>query len=188
MNMHRTLAVAGVLTTTALLLPAAISSSASSSSRSDARVALLERAAGPADALPPAVAKLIDAKEVDLSSTRLAGTRGTLQFFVAQGARGVCLIRVDDPRAPIYSATCASTLAAGGVYLASLDRAKGTMQLADVVPDDVTHASVEGTRIGAENNLVVTGEIAIGSAVDVVGPAGSERVPVAASASAIPTG
>jgi hypothetical protein len=188
MNMHRTVAAAGVLTLTALLLPAAISSTAGSSPSANARIAVLERPAGPADALPPDVAKQIDAKEVDLSTTRLAATSGMVQYFVAQGTRGVCLIRVDGSTGPAYVATCASTLIAGGVYLASLDRQKGTMQLADVVPDDVTHASVAGSKVGAQNNLVLTGEVPIGTSVDVVGAAGPLHVPIAVSASALPTG
>jgi hypothetical protein len=188
MNMHRTVAVAGVLTLSALLLPAAISSTAGSSARSTASVALLERPAGPADALPPEIASQIDAKEVDLSTTRLAAASGTLQYFVAQGARGICLIRVDSSNGPAYAATCASTLIAGGVYLASLDRQKGTMEVADVVPDDVTHAAVAGSKVGAQNNLVVTGEIPIGTPVAVVGVAGALRVPIAVSAGVLPTG
>jgi hypothetical protein len=188
MNMHRTLVVAGVLTSAALLLPAAISSTATSSPTSSASVALLERAATPADTLPAAVAKMIDAKEVDLSTTRLAAKTGTVQYFVAQGARGICLIRIDDPDAPVYGATCSSTLIAGGVYLASLDRQKGTMQLADVVPDDVTHASVEGAHVGASNNLVVTGDIPIGASIDVVSAAGAQHVPIRVSPLAVAKG
>lgn len=188
MNMHRTVAASGVLALSTLLLPATISSTASSASRATARIALLERPATAADSLPPSVAKAIDTDEVDISTTRLAATRGSLQFFVAQGARGVCLIRVDGSDGFSYGATCASTLIAGGVYLASLDRQKGTMQLADVVPDDVTHASVAGATIGAQNNLVVTGDVPLGTPVAVVGASGTLRVPVAFRASVLPAG
>ena len=185
--MHRTLAAASVLTIAALLLPAAVSSTASSAPVSNATVALLERPAGLADQLPPAVAKLVDAKEVDVSTVRLGATVGSQQFFVAQGARGLCLIRVDDPAEPAFTTTCASTLIAGGVYLASLDRSAGTMQLADVVPDDVTRASVAGKAVGVSNNLLVTGDIPIGASVSVIGASGPQQVPVGSSASTLST-
>jgi hypothetical protein len=186
--MHRTAAVAGVLTLSALLLPAAISSSAGSSTRANESIAVLERPAGPADSLPPEVARQIDAKEVDLSTTRLAATSGVVQYFVAQGTRGICLIRLDGSNGPAYVATCANTLIAGGVFLASLDRQKGTMQVADVVPDDVTHARVAGSKVGAQNNLVLTGEVPLGASIEVVGSAGPLRVPIAVSASPLPAG
>ena len=98
MNMQRTLALAAAITLAALLLPAAMSSSARSAASSPARIALLDRPAGFGDQLPPAVAKLVDAKEVDASTVRFgARSDGSAQYYVAQGTRGLCLIRVDDP-------------------------------------------------------------------------------------------
>ena len=186
MTMHRTVAVAGVLTLSALLLPTAISSPARSATSADARVALLDRPARPADSVPAAVAAQIDAKEIDLSSSRLAAVRGTRQYYVARGARGLCLIQVDE--GPAYAATCASTLVAGGVYLATLDRQKGTMQLADVVPDDVTQASVAGAAVAAANNLVLADDVPIGAPVTVDAPTGSVAVPIGTGASVQPGG
>jgi hypothetical protein len=168
MNMHRTLAFAATISAAALLLPAGISSTAGSATSSSARIALLDRPAGPDDQLPPAVAKAVNAKEVDVSTVRLGATSGSSRFYVAQGTRGVCLIRVDDPVAPAFSTTCASTLISGGVYLASLDRTAGTMQVADVVPDDVTSATVDGTPVPVSGNLLVTGDVRIGASVSVV--------------------
>ena len=184
--MHRTAALTALLTLSALLLPSAISSPARSATSGDGRIALLDRPAVPSDSVPPAVAAVIDAKEVDLSSSRLADERGGRQYFVARGARGLCLIRVDAVAG--YAASCASTLIAGGVYLASLDRQKGTMEVADVVPDDVTHASVAGSPTAAANNLVVVEDIPIGTAVDVEGPNGAVRVPIAARTPVPPRG
>jgi hypothetical protein len=186
MNMQRTLALIVASTGAALLLPAGVSSSARSAASSPASIALLERPAGPGDRLPPAVAKLVDVKEVDTSTVRLGATSGSVEYFVAQGARGLCLIRVDDPVSPNFTTTCASTLIAGGVYLGTLDRAGGTMQLADVVPDDVTSATVAGTRVPVTNNLLVTGDIPLGASVSVNGAAGAQRVPASVSPSAIP--
>jgi hypothetical protein len=182
MNMHRTLALAGTLSAAALLLPAGISSTAGSATSSSARLALLDRAPGPGDQLPPAVAKLVNTNEVDLSTVRLGATSGSSQFYVADGARGVCLIRVDDPAAPAFSTTCASTLISGGVYLASLDRAAGTMQIADVVPDDVSSASIDGTAVPVSGNVLVTGHVPIGASVNVIGKNGPQPVPVPAQA------
>lgn len=177
--MHRTLALAGTLSAAALLLPAGISSTAGSATSSSARLALLDRAAGADDQLPPAVAKQVNPKEVDLSTVRLGATSGSSQFFVAQGTRGVCLIRVDDPVAPAFTTTCASTLISGGVYLATVDRAAGTMQIADVVPDDVTAATVDGAPVPVSDNLLVTGDVPIDASVDLVGKSGTQPVPVA---------
>ena len=119
---------------------------------------------------------------------RLGASTGPLQFFVARGKRGLCLIRVDDPVAPAFATTCASTLITGGVYLASLDRSAGTMRIADIVPDDVTRASIDGTLVGVANNLLVSGDIPIGASIDLIGAGGQQHVPVSPSASAIPQG
>jgi hypothetical protein len=189
LNMHRTLALAALLTLAALLLPAGISSSARSAAGSKVSIALLDRPAVASDQLPPAVAKSINTTEVDISTTRLAAANGSLQYFVAQGRRGICLIRVEDQAAPAFATTCASTLIAGGVYLASLDRAAGTMQVADVVPDDVQRATVDGASVGVANNLVVTGDVPIRASLAVVGASGAtQRVPITLSASVLPTG
>ncbi len=187
MNMQRTLALVVASAGGALLLPAGVSSSARSAASSRASIALLDRPAGAGDRLPAVVAKLVDSKEVDASTVRLGATSGSVQYFVAQGARGVCLIRVDDPVAPLFTTTCASTLIAGGVYLGTLDRAAGTMQLADVVPDDVTRATVDGEVVPVANNLLVTGDIPLDASVSVIGAAGAQRVPVSVSPSALPT-
>ena len=97
LTMHRTLALAALLTLAALLLPAGISSSARSAAGSRVSIALLERPAVASDQLPPAVARGIDTTEVDTSTTRLGGTSGSVQYFVAQGKRGICLIRWTIP-------------------------------------------------------------------------------------------
>jgi hypothetical protein len=188
MNMHRTLALAATISAAALLLPAGISSTAGSATSSSARIALLDRPAGPADQLPPAVAKAVNTREVDVSTVRLGATSGSSQFYVAQGTRGVCLIRVDDPVAPAFSTTCASTLIAGGVYLASLDRIAGTMQVADVVPDDVTSASVDGKAVAVSGNVLVTADVPIGASVSVTSKsAGTQPVMLpSATASQLP--
>ena len=176
--MHRTLALAGTISVAALLLPAGISSTAGSATSSSARIALLDRAAVAGDQLPPAVAKLVNTNEVDVSTVRLGATSGTSRFYVANGTRGVCLIRVDDPLVPAFTTTCASTLISGGVYLASLDRAAGTMQIADVVPDDVSSASINGASIPVSGNVLVTGNVPIGASVNLIGKSGSQLVPV----------
>jgi hypothetical protein len=178
MNTYRTLAAAAAATLGALLLAADVSSSPGSAAGSDPGIALLERPARAADQLPPAVAKGIDANEVDVSTVRLGATYESLQFFVARGKRGLCLIRVDDPVAPAFTTTCASTLLAGGVYLASLDRTAGTMQIADILPDDVSGASVDGKPVAVTNNLLVAGDIPIGASIDVIGPGGEQHVPI----------
>jgi hypothetical protein len=188
MNMHRTLALAALLALTALLLPAGISSSARSAAGSNPRIALLERPARASDQLPAAVFKAVDTADVDISTTRLGATIGSVQYFVAQGKRGICLIRVDDPAGPTFATTCASTLISGGVYLASLDRNAGTMQVADVVPDDVKQAAVGGAAVGVSNNLLVTGDVPISASVDVVGAAGVQHVPIPRSTSVLPAG
>jgi hypothetical protein len=189
LTMHRTLALAALLSLAALLLPAGISSSARSAAGSKVSIALLDRSAVASDQLPPAVARAIDTTEVDTSTTRLGATSGSVQYFVAQGRRGICLIRVDDPVAPAFAATCASTLIAGGVYLASLDRAAGTMQVADVVPDDVKQATVDGAGVGVTNNLVVTGDVPLQASLAVIGATGAaQRVPITISASVLPGG
>jgi hypothetical protein len=77
-------------------------------------------------------------------------------------------------------------LIAGGVYLGTLDRAAGTLQIADVVLDDVTSTTVDGTPSKASNNLLVTGDIPLGAAISVIRAAGAQRVPIAASPTAIP--
>lgn len=179
--MHRTLAGGSILAL-ALVLPAGISSPAGSASRSVAKISLLDRAATPADALPAPVARLVDAKEVDGATVRLGATTLSAQFFVAQGTRGICLIRVDDPVAPVFTTTCASTLISGGVFLASIDRAQKTMQVADVVPDDVTSAIVGGSTTPVRGNLLVTSEIPLGSSISVVGASGAQPVPLGTSA------
>jgi hypothetical protein len=176
--MQRTLALAAAITLAALLLPAAISSSARSAASSQARIALLERPAGFGDQLPPAVAKLVDVQEVDASTVRLGATTDSAQYFVAQGTRGLCLIRVDDPVQPNFTTTCASTLIAGGVYLGTLDRAAGSMQVADIVPDDVTGASVDGSPAPVANNMLVTGDVPLAASVRVTAAAGAQRVPI----------
>jgi hypothetical protein len=178
MHMHRTVTLAGVATLATLLPASGVSSSPSSAAGPDAGIALLNRPPRAVDQLPPAVAKGIDANEVDVSSVRLGATSGSLQFFVARGKRGLCLIRVDDPIAPAFTTTCASTLIDGGVYLASLDRTAGTMQVADVLPDDVSSASVDGKPVAVANNLLVTGDIPIGASIDVIGAAGEQHVPI----------
>jgi hypothetical protein len=186
MNIQRTFGLVAAITCAALLLPAGISSSATSATSSRVSIALLDRPAGFGDQLPPAVARLVDVKEVDTSTIRLGATSGSVQYFVAQGARGLCLIRVDDPVGPLFTTTCASTLIAGGVYLGTLDRAAGSMQIADVVPDDVTSAIVDGTPVKVSNNLLVTGEIPLGASISVIGAAGAQRVPIAVSPTTIP--
>jgi hypothetical protein len=186
--MHRTLALFSLLALTTLLLPAGISPSARSAAGSTPRIALLERPARASDQLPPAVARAVDSAEVDVSTTRLGATSGSAQFFVAQGRRGICLIRVDDPAGPAFAWTCSSTLIAGGVYLASLDRNAGTMQVADVVPDDVKQATVDGAAVGVSNNVLVTEDVPINASVDVVGAAGAQRVPIPPRASVLPAG
>jgi hypothetical protein len=178
MHMHRTVTLVGVATLATLLPASHVSSSPSSAAGSDPAIALLDRPARAVDQLPPAVANGIDANEVDVSSVRLGATSGSLQFFVARGKRGLCLIRVDDPIAPAFTTTCASTLITGGVYLASLDRAAGTMQVADVLPDDVASASVGGKPVAVANNLLVTGDIPIGASIDVIGATGEQHVPI----------
>jgi hypothetical protein len=184
--MQRTLALAAAITLAALLLPAAISSSARSAASSQARIALLERPAGFGDQLPAAVAKLVDVKEVDASTVRLGATTDSAQYFVAHGTRGLCLIRVDDPIQPNFTTTCAGTLIAGGVFLGTLDRAAGSMEVADIVPDDVTRATVGGKSVSVANNLLVTGDIPIGASVSVIGSAGAQRVPLAVGALPLP--
>ena len=179
--MHRTLAVAAVATLATLLPAAGVSSSPSSAAGSDAGIALLDRPARAGDQLPPAVAKGIDRDEVDVSTIRLGAASGSLQFFVARGKRGLCLIRVDDPVTPAFTTTCASTLIAGGVYLASLDREAGTMQIADILPDDATRAWVDGKPVGVANNLLVTGDIPIGASIEVIGSGGDQHLPVSPS-------
>jgi hypothetical protein len=186
MHTHRTLAVAAVVILAALLPAAGVSFSPGSAGGSDPGIALLDRPALAVDQLPPAVAKAIDADEVDVSTVRLGASKGSLQFFVARGKRGLCLIRVDDPIAPAFTTTCASTLIAGGVYLASLDRTAGTMQIADIVPDDVSRASIDGTLVSVTNNLLVTGDIPIGASIELIGSAGEQQVPVRSSTSVIP--
>jgi hypothetical protein len=109
MNIQRTFTLVVAMTCAALLLPAGISSSASSSASSRVSIALLDRPAAFGDQLPPAVAKLVDVKEVDASTTGLGATRGSVQYFVAQRARGLCLIRIDDPVGPVFTTTCASS-------------------------------------------------------------------------------
>ena len=52
---------------------------------------------------------------------------------------------------------------------------------ADIVPDDVTRATVDGTPVGVENNLLVTGDIPLGATVEVIGSAGPQRVPLTAA-------
>jgi hypothetical protein len=187
MNMQRTLALVAAITLAALLLPATITSSARSAASSQVRIALLERPAGFGDQLPPAVARLVNVKEVDSSTVRLGATTDSAQYFVAQGTRGLCLIRVDDPVQPNFTTTCASTLIAGGVYLGTLDRAAGSMEIADVVPDDVTRATVDGKSVSVANNLLVTGDIPLDASVSVIGSAGAQRVPITVSALPLPT-
>ena len=188
--MQRTLALVAAIALAALLLPAAISSSARSAASSPARIALLDRPAGFGDQLPPAVAKRVDTREVDASTIRFGARSGdgSAQYYVAQGARGLCLIRVEDPLAPSFTTTCASTLIAGGVYLGTLDRQAGTMEVADIVPDDVTSASVDGKQLAVSNNLLVTGEIPLGSSISVIGASGAQRVPIVVRGSVLPTG
>lgn len=182
--MPRTLALALALSLTALVAPASISTVADSASSSNATVSLLDRPEAFGDSLPPAVANGVDPREVDLSSVRLGARDGSEQFFVSKGTRGLCLIRVDDPAAPAFTYTCASTLAAGGVYLAELDRANGTMQLADVVPDDVTQASIDGKVVAIANGVLVADDVPIGASVKLVSPSGSQTVPLPSSQSA----
>jgi hypothetical protein len=182
MTMPRTLPLALAITLVTLVVPAGISSVASSAPSSDATVSLLDRPAAFGDSLPPAVAKGIDPQEVSLASVRLGATHGTQQFFVAKGTRGICLIRVDDPAAPEYVYTCASTLASGGVYLAHLDRDSGTMQLADVVPDGVTGASIDGRSVAIQNGLLVADDVPLGASVSLVGSQGTQSVPVPSAA------
>jgi hypothetical protein len=179
MIMYRKLTVATALTLASLAVPAALSSPAGSASRSEADIALLQRPAVASDQLPPAVAKLVDTAEVDTTTVRLGAKAGTRQIFVAQGTRGLCLIQVDDPTGPAFVTTCASTLIAGGVYLASFDRAAGSMHVVDVVPDDVTSASVNGKVVPVSGNVLVTGSIPIGSTVELIGANGSQRIPIA---------
>jgi hypothetical protein len=186
MNMQRMLALVVAGTGAALLLPAGVSPSARSATSARASLALLERPAGFTDRLPAAVAKLVDVQEVDTSTIRLGATSGSVQYFVAQGARGLCLIRVDDPVGPVFTTTCASTLIAGGVYLGTLDRAAGTMQIADIVPDDVASASVDGKTVPVANNLLVTGDIPLGAPVSVRGAAGVQRVPITVGPAPLP--
>jgi hypothetical protein len=188
MTMQRTLALALTLTAVALVVPAGISSIASSAPSSSATIALLERPAAFGDSLPPAVAKGIDPAEVDLSSARLAASDGSQQFYVAKGTRGLCLIRVDDPAAPAFTYTCASTLADGGVYLDSLDRANGSMQLADVVPDGVARASIDGKVVPVSNGILVADGVSLGASVTLLGSSGSQPVPTPAATSAPPIG
>jgi hypothetical protein len=187
MTMPRTLQLALAITLVTLVVPAGVSSVASSATTSDATVSLLDRPATFGDALPPAVAKGVDPQEVDLASVRLGASRGTEQFYVAKGTRGLCLIRVDDPAAPAYVYTCASTLAAGGVYLAHLDRDSDTMELADIVPDDVTSASIDGKPVAVDNGLLVADDVPIGASVSLVGSRGAQSVPVPVAASPLPT-
>jgi hypothetical protein len=187
MNTHRILAATAVAAVAALLPAAGVSFSSGSGGGSDAPLAVLDRPARAVDELPPAVAQAIDADEVYVSTVRLGASKGSLQFFVARGTRGLCLIRVDDPIAPLFTTTCASTLVAGGVYLASLDRTAGTMQIADIVPDDVSGASIDGTLVSVANNLLVSGDIPIGASIDLIGSGGEQHVPVSPSASAIPS-
>jgi hypothetical protein len=186
MNMQRVLALVVASSGAALLLPAGVSSSARSATSSRPSIALLERPAGFADRLPPAVASLVDVQEVDTSTIRLGATSGSVQYFVAQGTRGLCLIRVDDPVGPVFTTTCAGTLIAGGVYLGSLDRAAATMQIADIVPDDVTSATVDGSPAPVANNMLVTGDIPLAASVSVTGAAGTQRVPITISPSTPP--
>ena len=186
MNMQRLLALLAASAGAALLLPVGVSPSARSATSARASIALLERPAGFADQLPPAVAKLVDVQEVDTSTIRLGATSGSVRYFVAQGTRGLCLIRVDDPVGPVFTTTCASTLISGGVYLGTLDRAAGTMQIADIVPDDVTSASVDGKPVPVANNLLVTGDIPLDASVSVTGAAGTQRVPVTVGPSPLP--
>jgi hypothetical protein len=176
--MHRTLALVGALSLGVLLVPTAASPLAQSASSSDARVSLLDRPAAFADNLPPAVAKQIDPQEVDLSTARLATTDGSSQIFVAQGKRGLCLIRIDDPTTSGFAYTCASTLAAGGVYLAHVDRTIGTMQLADIVPDSVTSATIDGKPAGIAGNVLVADNVPIDATVTLVGTSGKQNVPL----------
>ena len=176
------------LTAAALVVPAGISGVASSAPSSNATIALLERPAAFGDSLPPAVAKGIDPGEVDLSSVRLGASDGSQQFYVAKGTRGVCLIRVDDPAAPAFTYTCASTLANGGVYLDTLDRANGSMQLADVVPDGVTGASIDGKVVPISNGVLVADGVSLGASVTLLGASGSQPVPTPADTSAPPIG
>jgi hypothetical protein len=169
---------------TLLVLAATAVGVSRSTAGSSVSIAPLERPAVASDELPAAVAKGINTTEVDISTTRLGATNGSVQYFVAQGRRGICLIRVDDPAAPVFATTCASTLLAGGVYLASLDRAAGTMQVADVVPDGVQQATVDGAGAGVANNLLVTGNVPMHASLAVIGPAGAaQRVPIAVGAS-----
>lgn len=186
--MQRTLALALTLTAVALVVPAGISNIASSAPSSNATIALLERPAAVGDSLPPAVAKGIDPAEVDLSSARLGATNGSQQFYVAKGTRGLCLIRVDDPAAPAFTYTCASTLANGGVYLDTLDRGSGSMQLADVVPDGVTGASIDGKVVPISNGILVADGVSLGASVTLLGANGSQPVPTPADTSAPPIG
>jgi hypothetical protein len=189
MNMQRTLALATAITLAALLLPAAVSSTASSATSSQVRIALLDRPATFGDQLPPAVSKLVDTKEVDVSTVRFGGRSGdgSAQYYVAQGTRGLCLIRVDDPAQPNFTTTCASTLIAGGVYLGTLDRQAGTMEIADIVPNDVTTATINGKQVPVSNNLLVTGAIPLDSSISVVGASGAQQVPIVVSGSVLPT-
>jgi hypothetical protein len=186
MTMPRTLALALVLTLAALVVPAGISNVADSATSSNASISLLDRPAAFGDSLPPSVAQGLDSREVDLSSVRFGGSDGSEQFFVAKGTRGLCLIRVDDPSAPAFTYTCASTLSSGGVYLAQLDRSSGTMQLADVVPDDVTQASIGGRTVGISNGVLVADDVPLGASVELVSPSGSQIVPLPTSASTQP--
>ncbi len=186
--MQRTLALALALTLAALVVPAGVSNIASSASSSSATIALLQRPQAFGDSLPPAVAKGIDPGEVDLSTVRLGVSDGSQQFYVAKGTRGLCLIRVDDPAAPAFTYTCASTLANGGVYLDSLDRASGSMQLADVVPDGVTGASIDGKVVPIMNGVLVADGVTLGASVSLLSPSGSQPVPTPAATSAPPIG
>jgi hypothetical protein len=186
MTMHRTLALVGALSLGVLLIPAEASPLAESASRSDASVSLLDRPAAFADVLPPAVAKQIDPAEVDLASVRLATTDNSAQIFVAQGKRGLCLIRVDDPTAGGFAYTCSSTVAAGGVYLEHIDRTAGTMQLTDIVPDSVTRATIDGKPAEVAGNVLVADNVPLGASVTLAGTDGIQNLPMPAQGTAVP--
>ena len=62
------------------------------------------------------------------------------------------------------------------------------MQLADVVPDGVTGASIDGKVVPFSNGILVAHGVSLGASVTLLGANGSQPVPTPADTSAPPIG